>query len=156
MYVANFFQGLQLPWHQASSRRRMQDCRQHDQGQVARGDPQDIQHHQRLHTRGGGADPPGERVGWGPLSLDFDTWQGCGWICSPLSELVFFHSLGYGLDFYALINHLYQISPFPLLPITPMESSMTVSVYRQQPLGSCGWFIMVCYVCLTILILHCE
>jgi len=59
----NHSAGGQLPGYQGPSRCRLQDCGQHDQGQVARGYPQDVQHHERLHTRGGGADPPGERVG---------------------------------------------------------------------------------------------
>ena len=36
--------GCQLPRHQSSSRRRLQDRRKHDQRQVARGDSKDIQY----------------------------------------------------------------------------------------------------------------
>jgi hypothetical protein len=55
--------GRQLPRHQGPVGRRLQDRRQHDQGQVSRRDPQDVQHPERLHARGGRADSPRERVG---------------------------------------------------------------------------------------------
>lgn len=59
--------GRQLPRHQGPPRCWLQDSRQHDQGQVAGRDPKDVQHPERLHSRGGGSDPPRERVGRGPL-----------------------------------------------------------------------------------------
>ena len=42
-----------------SQRRRMQDRRQHDQGQAARGDSKALQHRQRFHPRRRGADQEG-------------------------------------------------------------------------------------------------
>ena len=60
--------GLELPRHQAPPRRRLQDRRQHDQGQVPRRNPKDIQHHQWFYSRRGRPNPPWEWVGWGPLN----------------------------------------------------------------------------------------
>ena len=68
--------GFQLPGHQAPARRWLQDRRQHDQGQVSRGDSQDVQHHQRFHPRGGGADPARERVGRGPINFPHRGFEG--------------------------------------------------------------------------------
>jgi hypothetical protein len=50
------------PLTRHTQRRRMQDGREHDQGQDARGDPQALQHRQRLYARGGGTDQEGERA----------------------------------------------------------------------------------------------
>lgn len=56
--------GRQLSRYQGPTGRWLQDSRQHDQGQVAWGDPQDLQHPERFHSRRGGSNPPRERVGW--------------------------------------------------------------------------------------------
>lgn len=48
--------GRQLPRYQGPSRRWLQDRRKHDQGQIPRGDPQDLQHPERFHSRGGRPD----------------------------------------------------------------------------------------------------
>lgn len=55
--------GCELLGHQTTPRRGMQDRGQHDQGQIPRGDPQDLQHPKRLYPRGGGSDSSRERVG---------------------------------------------------------------------------------------------
>ena len=62
--------GRQLPRHQGPPRRHLQDRGQHDQGQDPRGDPQDVQHQERLHAVGGGAGPQGERVVRGEVNKD--------------------------------------------------------------------------------------
>lgn len=49
----------------------MQDCGQYDQGQIPGGDPQDLQHPERLYPGGGGSDPPRERVGRGVSDFPF-------------------------------------------------------------------------------------
>lgn len=41
----------------------MQDSRKHDQGKVAGGDPQNLQHPERLHSRRGRSDSSRKRVG---------------------------------------------------------------------------------------------
>lgn len=63
-----YHSGCQLLRYQAPARCRMQDGREHDQGEVPRGDPQDFQHPKRFHSRGGRPDPSRERVGRRPLS----------------------------------------------------------------------------------------
>lgn len=52
----------QLSGHQGPVGRHVQDRGQHDQGQNARGDPQDVQHQKRLYGRRGGSSAQGERV----------------------------------------------------------------------------------------------
>ena len=42
--------GCQLSRYQGSARCRLQDCCQHDQGQVSRRDPKDVQHSERLYS----------------------------------------------------------------------------------------------------------
>lgn len=54
--------GRQLLGHQRFVGCHMQDSRKHDQGQVARGDSQDIQHQKRFHTSRRGPSAQGERM----------------------------------------------------------------------------------------------
>jgi Skp1 family, tetramerisation domain len=57
MFVYLHSLGRQLPRYQSPARHRLQNGCQHDQGQVPRGDPQDLQHPERLHSRGRGPNP---------------------------------------------------------------------------------------------------
>ena len=58
MTINNTVSNLSPP--QGSPGRHLQDSGQHDQGKNSRGDPQDVQHQERLHSQRGGAGPQGE------------------------------------------------------------------------------------------------
>ena len=68
--------GRQLPGHQGPPGCDLQDCGQHDQGQDSRGDPQDVQHQERLHADRGGAGAQGERVVRGEVDRHGNTESG--------------------------------------------------------------------------------
>ncbi len=56
--------GRELPQHQGVAGPYLPDCCWHDQGEDSWGDPQDLQHQERLHPWGGRGDPQGEPVGF--------------------------------------------------------------------------------------------
>lgn len=52
----------ELLGHQGAPGRDLQDGCQHDKGENTGGDPQDVQHKERLHGFGGGTSAQGERM----------------------------------------------------------------------------------------------
>ena len=57
------FAGCKLSEHQEPPRSDMSDSGRHDQGEDTRGDPQDIQHQERLHSWGRRGGSQGECLG---------------------------------------------------------------------------------------------